>query len=163
MWTDYNKNMHFPCWQCWQLEDWTKKLAKQNKLISLQKILKKPILIKGTILFTLSKMIIIIHLSVYTIFIISLVTSDDVIMHHIIYSTVTHAEARSYSSGLFPACCPLAFIFNCLFFWVPFSGNGFNIHRLEAIRKAISGINVNVIQHGPTCCWVTWQSHDSCY
>ena len=89
--------------------------------------------------------------------------SHDVIMHHIIYSTVTHAEARSYSSGLFPACCPLAFIFNCLFFWVPFSGNGFNIHRLEAIRKAISGINVNVIQHGPTCCWVTWQSHDSCY
>ena len=66
--------------------------------------------------------------------------------------SVTHAEARSYSSGVLPACCPLAFIFNCLFFWVPFSGNGFNIHRLEAIRKAISGINVNVIQHGPTCC-----------
>ncbi|XP_003383684.1 PREDICTED: uncharacterized protein LOC100638328 [Amphimedon queenslandica] len=64
----------------------------------------------------------------------------------------TIAEARSFSSGLFPACCPLGFIFSSIFFWVPFSGNNFNTHRLEAIRKAITSAAVTVSDEGPTCC-----------
>jgi hypothetical protein len=65
---------------------------------------------------------------------------------------VTIAEARSFSTGLCPACCPLSFIFNCMFFWVPFSGNNFNDHRLEAIRNAITSVKAELTEHGPNCC-----------
>ena len=66
--------------------------------------------------------------------------------------TDTTVQARSFSTGLIPACCPLAFLFNCLFFWVPFSGNGFNSHRLDAIKKSVHGLEITVTDPGPSCC-----------
>lgn len=52
-------------------------------------------------------------------------------------NAVTYADAVSFSSGLIPACCPLAFLFNACCFCAPFSGNGFNTNRLKAIRSSL--------------------------
>ena len=52
--------------------------------------------------------------------------------------SVTTAIARSFSSGFLPASIPLSFVWNILFFWVPFSGNGFNTRRLNLIREKMS-------------------------
>jgi len=49
----------------------------------------------------------------------------------------TIGEVVSFSSGLFPACIPFSFLCNICCFCAPFSGNGFNTRRVEAIRKCI--------------------------
>ena len=72
--------------------------------------------------------------------------------HDNYYSVDTIAQARSFSTGLIPACCPLSFLFNSLFFWVPFSGNGFNTHRLEAIRQSVDSTKLTLTDKGPTSC-----------
>lgn len=49
----------------------------------------------------------------------------------------TEASAVSFSTGVLPVNIPLAFIWNAVLFWVPFSGNGFNRKRLAALRQAM--------------------------
>ncbi|KXJ21865.1 hypothetical protein AC249_AIPGENE12180 [Exaiptasia diaphana] len=44
------------------------------------------------------------------------------------------AKARSFSTGLFPTCCPCALILNVIFCFAPFLDKGVNTARLERIR-----------------------------
>ena len=50
----------------------------------------------------------------------------------------TEAEAYSFSSGVLPLCCPLSFIFNTIFCWVPFWDHHFNERRLKELRNAMT-------------------------
>ena len=50
----------------------------------------------------------------------------------------TEAEAYSFSSGLVPVCCPLSFVFNALFCWVPFWDHNFNERRLKELRSCMA-------------------------
>lgn len=47
----------------------------------------------------------------------------------------TEAEAYSFSSGLLPVCCPLSFVFNCVFCLAPFSDSNCNERRLSRLRN----------------------------
>lgn len=49
----------------------------------------------------------------------------------------TEAEAISFSTGFLPVSIPLAFMWNAVLFWLPFSGNGFNSKRLNSLREAM--------------------------
>lgn len=53
----------------------------------------------------------------------------------------TLAEARSFSTGLFPLMIPFAFILNMIFFFAPFYDNKYNEMRLERIRQ---NMNLNI-------------------
>jgi hypothetical protein len=66
-------------------------------------------------------------------------------------SSVTTARARSFSSGFLPASVPLAFVWNVLLFWVPFSGNGFNTRRLNLLRDTMS-LSVEVTSENTCSC-----------
>ena len=50
----------------------------------------------------------------------------------------TEAEAYSFSSGVLPVCCPLSFVFNSIFCWVPFWDHNFNERRLRELRNAMA-------------------------
>jgi len=50
----------------------------------------------------------------------------------------TEAEAYSFSSGLLPVCCPLSFVFNTIFCWVPFWDHHFNERRLKELRNEMT-------------------------
>ena len=56
----------------------------------------------------------------------------------------TEASALSFSSGLFPVTVPLSFVWNIIFFWAPFSGNGFNKKRLHSLRTNMDIPNITV-------------------
>ncbi|XP_035690773.1 uncharacterized protein LOC118425792 [Branchiostoma floridae] len=49
----------------------------------------------------------------------------------------SEAEAASFSSGLFPTLVPLCFVFNTVFFFVPFLDMEYNKKRLDALREAM--------------------------
>lgn len=49
----------------------------------------------------------------------------------------TEGEAYSFSSGVLPVCCPLSFVFNCIFCLAPFWDNNFNERRLRELRNAM--------------------------
>ena len=66
--------------------------------------------------------------------------------------SVTTARARSFSSGFLPACCPLAFFWNILLFWVPFSGNGFNTRRIKLLRETMQQLTVEVTSKKTCSC-----------
>ncbi|CAI7994436.1 hypothetical protein GBAR_LOCUS1447 [Geodia barretti] len=66
--------------------------------------------------------------------------------------SVTTARARSFSSGFLPACCPLAFFWNVLLFWVPFSGNGFNTKRIKLLRETMQQLSVEVTSKKTCSC-----------
>ncbi|XP_032236807.1 uncharacterized protein LOC5511578 [Nematostella vectensis] len=59
-------------------------------------------------------------------------------------------HARSFSTGLLPTCCPLALLFNVIFFFVPFHDQGTNKARLDRVRGqmtleiAVEDVNVHV-------------------
>ncbi|XP_028400289.1 uncharacterized protein LOC114523530 [Dendronephthya gigantea] len=49
----------------------------------------------------------------------------------------TEGNARSFSSGFLPVWFPLSFVFNTIFFFVPFYDNQFNKKRLARIKQAM--------------------------
>ncbi|XP_071946520.1 uncharacterized protein [Antedon mediterranea] len=49
----------------------------------------------------------------------------------------SEAKCYSFSSGFLPTWVPFAFIFNCIFFFVPFYDNKFNSRRLARLREAM--------------------------
>ncbi|XP_001201153.1 uncharacterized protein LOC764703 [Strongylocentrotus purpuratus] len=48
------------------------------------------------------------------------------------------AKCFSFSSGFLPTWFPLCFLFNVLFFWLPFYDNKFNSTRLERLRVTMA-------------------------
>lgn len=62
----------------------------------------------------------------------------------------TEGDAYSFSSGLIPVCCPLSFVFNAIFCWVPFWDHNFNQRRLMELKKAMS-IQVSAVE-SKNCC-----------
>lgn len=49
----------------------------------------------------------------------------------------TEGFAKSFSTGLLPVWVPLSFLFNMIFFFVPFYDNQFNKKRLVRIKEAM--------------------------
>ena len=62
----------------------------------------------------------------------------------------TEGEAYSFSSGVLPACCPLSFVFNVIFCWVPFWDHNFNERRLRELKKAMT-VQVSSVQDKKCC------------
>lgn len=66
------------------------------------------------------------------------------------FPVVTTVHIRGFSSGLFPLCVPLSFIWNSIFCWVPFGDHGMNERRVRAVREAMN-FNVNIEMKGRVC------------
>ncbi len=69
-----------------------------------------------------------------------------------LYADTTVAQVVSFSSGLFPAWIPLSFVYNMLCCYAPFSGNGMNTNRIEAIRKSTTLPITVIAETKCNCC-----------
>lgn len=62
----------------------------------------------------------------------------------------TDVEVQSFSAGFLPAWIPLSFLWNMLFFWVPFWDHGNNQRRVAAIRESMQ-LALAVEKQGRSC------------